>query len=124
MLEYDNVHRLSDGKVSWKFILVFLYFYPSFLQLRDRDREQLKESFSAINSAIDSVRQQCQEYIVSDVDLRERLRIEGKLLIMDMYKNYFNKFANKDFTRNREKYVRYEPKVLESIIDNFFENRL
>lgn len=41
-----------------------------------------------------------------------------------MYKNYFNKFANKDFTRNREKYVRYEPKVLESIIDNFFENRL
>ncbi|CAF1085349.1 unnamed protein product [Rotaria sordida] len=106
MLEYDNVNRLSDGK------------------LRDRDREQLKESFASVNIAIDNLRQQCQEYIVSDVDLRYQLRTEGKMLIMDMFKTYYNKFANKDFTKNREKYIRYDPRMLESIIDNFFENRL
>ncbi|CAF3508067.1 unnamed protein product [Rotaria socialis] len=104
MLEYDNVNRLSDGK------------------LRDRDREQLKESFATLNAAIDNLRQQCQEYIVSDVDLRDRLRTEGKLLIMDMFRTYYNKFSNKDFTRNREKYIRYDPRILESIIDNFFEH--
>ncbi|CAF3073853.1 unnamed protein product, partial [Rotaria sp. Silwood2] len=106
MLEYDNVNRLSDGK------------------LRDRDREQLKDSFTSVNTAIDNLRLQCQEYIVSDVDLRDRLKKEGKMLIMDMFKTYYNKFANKDFTRNREKYIRYDPRTLESIIDNFFENRL
>ncbi|CAF3837405.1 unnamed protein product [Rotaria sp. Silwood1] len=106
MLEYDNVHRLSDGK------------------LRLRDREQLKDSFASVNTAIDNLRQQCQEYIVSDVDLRDRLRKEGKMLIMDMFRTYYNKFANKDFTRNREKYTRYDPITLETIIDNFFEHHL
>ncbi len=123
MLEYDNVNRLSDGKVC---IASLFFFYSRLrnIQLRDRDREQLKESFSAVNTAIDNLRQQCQEYIVSDVDLRERLRTEGKMLIMEMYQNYYSKFSNKDFTKNREKYIRYDPTILQLTIDNFFENRL
>ena len=84
----------------------------------------MKESFAAVNLAIDNLRQQCQEYIVSDVDLRDRLRSEGKMLIMNMYKTYYNKFANKDFTRHREKYIRYDPAMLQLTIDNFFENSL
>ncbi len=108
-----------------KLVLIFQFFsFISHIQLRDRDREQLKESFSSINSAIDNLRQQCQEYIVSDVDLRDRLRTEGKTLIMEMFKTYYNKFANKDFTKNREKYIRYDPSILELTIENFFENRL
>jgi exocyst complex component 7 len=94
------------------------------LQLRERDRDQLKESFAAVNAAIDLLRSQCQEYIVSDVDLRDRLRHEGKTLIMDMFRMYYNKFSQKDFTRHREKYVRYDPPTLELIIENFFEHRL
>jgi len=93
-----------------------------FFKLRDRDREQLKDSFSSVNSAIDNLRQQCQEYIISDVDLRERLRTEGKNLIMEMFKTYYNKFANKDFTRNRDKYIRYDPPNLQLIIEHFFEH--
>ena len=84
----------------------------------------MKDSFAAVNAAIDNLRQQCQEYIVSDVDLRERLRLEGKTLIMEMFQVYYNKFANKDFTRHREKYIRYDPATLSATIDNFFEHRL
>jgi exocyst complex protein 7 len=83
----------------------------------------LKESFSSVNTAIDTIRQQCQEYIVSDVDLRDRLRNEGKTLIVEMFKRYYEKFAHKDFTRHREKYIRYEPRTLELIIESFFEQR-
>jgi hypothetical protein len=43
---------------------------------------------------------------------------------MEMFKTYYNKFANKDFTKNREKYIRYDPSILELTIENFFENRL
>jgi exocyst complex component 7 len=92
--------------------------------LRDRDREQLKDSFSSVNTAIDNLRQQCQEYIISDVDLRDCLRNEGKQLIMNMFQVYYNKFSTKDFTRHREKYIRYDPATLEFTIDNFFEHRL
>ena len=43
---------------------------------------------------------------------------------MDLYKTYYNKFANKDFTRHRDKYIRYDSATLELIIDSFFENRV
>ncbi|CAF4976113.1 unnamed protein product, partial [Rotaria magnacalcarata] len=104
MLEYDNNNRLSDAK------------------LRDRDRETLKESFSLVNTAIDTIRQQSEQYIVSDADLRNRLRNEGKNIIVELYKNYYNKFAHKDFTKNREKYIRYEPRQLEIAIGKLFEH--
>ena len=74
-----------------------------------------------MNNAIDTIRQQCEQYIVSDVDLRDRLRNEGKNLILDLFQRYYDKFANKDFTKHREKYVRYEPRTLGLIIENFFE---
>ncbi|CAF0977096.1 unnamed protein product [Rotaria sordida] len=105
MFEYDNNNRISDTK------------------LRDRDREQLKESFSSVNTAIDTIRQQCEQYIVSDVVLRKRLRDEGKKLILELFKKYYDKFAHKDFTKHREKYIRYDPVALERIIDNVFEHR-
>ena len=43
---------------------------------------------------------------------------------MDMFKTYYNKFANKDFTRNREKYIRYDPANLQLTIEHFFEHHL
>jgi len=43
---------------------------------------------------------------------------------MEMFTTYYNKFSNKDFTRHREKYIRYDPNILELTIENFFEHRL
>jgi len=58
------------------------------------------------------------------MDLRERLRNEGKNLILTMYRNYYQRFSVKDFTKNREKYIRYEPQILQLTIENFFESHL
>ncbi|CAF0808113.1 unnamed protein product [Didymodactylos carnosus] len=103
MLEYDNSQRLPDTK------------------LREKDREQLKDSFNHVNSAIDSLRSQCQEYIISDIDLRHRLRQDGKAEILESFRKYYQKFAHKEFTKNPNKYLRYSPETLERIIDEFFE---
>ncbi|CAF4358676.1 unnamed protein product, partial [Adineta steineri] len=43
-----------------------------------RDREQLKESFASTNTVVNNLRQQDQEYIISDIDLRDSLRNERK----------------------------------------------
>ncbi len=75
-----------------------------------------------MNNSVDNIRQQCEQYIVSDVDLRDRLRSEGKKTVLDLFQRYYEKFAHKDFTKHREKYVRYDPKTLGVIIDNFFEH--
>jgi hypothetical protein len=41
---------------------------------------------------------------------------------MELFKKYYDKFSNKDFTRHRDKYIRYDPRTLELIIENFFEH--
>ncbi|CAF1166411.1 unnamed protein product [Rotaria sp. Silwood1] len=122
--EEDFKTSLKDYTRCYTPLVIAIQQMLEYDNLRLRDREQLKDSFASVNTAIDNLRQQCQEYIVSDVDLRDRLRKEGKMLIMDMFRTYYNKFANKDFTRNREKYTRYDPITLETIIDNFFEHHL
>ncbi len=119
MLEYDNNNRIPDTKVRSFYLPVLSL---DIIQLRDRERELLKDSFSSVNTAIDTIRQQCEEYVVSDIDLRDSLRNEGKNTIMELFQTYYNKFANKDFTKNREKYIRYEPRTLELIIESFFEH--
>jgi exocyst complex component 7 len=103
-------------------LLFFFFFFLLFdyFQLRDRDREKLKECFSSINSTIETIGQQCAQFIISDVDLRKCLRDESKRSIIDVFKSFYNKFAQKDFTKHREKYIRFEPAKLETIIENFF----
>jgi exocyst complex component 7 len=80
----------------------------------------VKESFAAVNSAIDAIKQQCEKYLTSDVELRQRLRQESKRAILDEFKKFYEKFAHKEFTKHREKYIRYEPPQFESILENFF----
>ncbi|CAF0979509.1 unnamed protein product [Adineta steineri] len=103
MFDYDDLHHLSD------------------LQLREHDREQLKTSFSMVNAAIDTLRQQHLEYTVDDVLLRDQLRTQSKRIILDKFQIFYTKFAHKHFTHNPDKYLRYNPSMLDNIIDAFFE---
>ncbi|CAF4330534.1 unnamed protein product [Adineta steineri] len=103
MFDYDDLHHLSD------------------LQLREHDREQLKTSFSMVNAAIDTLRQQHLEYTVNDVLLRDQLRTQSKRVILDKFQIFYTKFAHKHFTHNPDKYLRYNPLMLDNIIDTFFE---
>ncbi|CAF1247330.1 unnamed protein product [Rotaria sordida] len=104
MLNYDNMNHLSGS------------------QLSESDRNQLKTSFSAVNTAIDTLRQQNQEYIIDDIQIRDHLRSESKKLVLDMFKTYYTKFTQNNFFSKSEKYLRYNPLTLESVIDGFFEH--
>ncbi|CAF4357435.1 unnamed protein product, partial [Rotaria socialis] len=90
--------------------------------LKEGDREVLKASFAKVNEIIDTLRNQNQQYIVDDAHLRHYLRTESKKMILEPFKTYYNQFAHIDFTQNPEKYKRYTPPMLESIIDSFFEH--
>ena len=75
-----------------------------------------------MNTAIDGLREQCSRCLVNDVNLRERLRKESKECIVKPFRDFFEKFAQKDFTKNRDKYIRYEPQDVEKMIENFFDD--
>ncbi|CAF4012500.1 unnamed protein product [Rotaria magnacalcarata] len=90
--------------------------------LKEGDREVLKASFTKVNEIIDTLRNQNQQYTVDDAHQRHYLRTESKKKVLEPFKTYYNQFAHIDFTQNSEKYKRYNPPMLESIIDSFFEH--
>lgn len=73
-----------------------------------------------MNGLIDNLCRQNQEYIIEDEQLRSQLRTESKKLFLDSFKAYHKKYAHKNFTQHPEKYLRYDPSMLESMVDSFF----
>ena len=55
------------------------------------------------------------------LELRESLRRDNKEYICPKYNSFYDKYANVQFTKNPEKYVRYTPAEVSSRIDNFFD---
>jgi exocyst complex protein 7 len=74
-----------------------------------------------VNAAIDAFRREHQQLLVDDVQLRDQLRAESSKLVLDMYEAYHTRFAHMQFTRNPEKYIRYNPSTLKRIIESLFE---
>ncbi|CAF3822552.1 unnamed protein product [Rotaria sordida] len=103
-------------------VLSFMEGLLDYEDLSESDRNQLKTSFSTVNGAIDTLRQQNQEYIIDDIQIRDHLRSESKKLVLDMFKTYYTKFTQNNFFSKSEKYLRYNPLTLESVIDGFFEH--
>ena len=91
------------------------------LKLSERDRQQIKQSFLAVNSLIDILRQRNSKHIIDDVQLRDQLRNEIKGTILHTFTNGYNRFSQMKFTRNTERYLRYSPLMLQSIIEHLFE---
>ena len=40
--------------------------------------------------------------------------------MVETFNKFYEKFSPKDFTKNRDKYVRYKPQDLEATIDKLF----
>ncbi|CAF3522384.1 unnamed protein product [Rotaria sp. Silwood1] len=76
-------HKIDSGKFAFYGLLSIIQWFRKskavfikLYQLNECDRNKLKASFSTVNTAIDTIRQQNQEYIIDDVQLRNHLRTE------------------------------------------------
>ncbi|CAF4575184.1 unnamed protein product [Rotaria sp. Silwood1] len=102
-------HKIDSGKFAFYGLLSIIQWFRKskavfikLYQLNECDRNKLKASFSTVNTAIDTIRQQNQEYIIDDVQLRNHLRTESKKNVLDMFKTYYTKFAHKNFSQKPE----------------------
>ncbi|CAL8096519.1 unnamed protein product [Orchesella dallaii] len=90
-------------------------------KLRDRDRQIIKDKFAAFNKEIGEISRLQQLYAVPDTELRNSLRKASRDYICTKYKDFFEKYANVQFTKNVEKYVKHQPEDVASLIENFFD---
>nr|CAH0105357.1 unnamed protein product [Daphnia galeata] len=90
-------------------------------RLREKDKALIKEKFSTLNKEFEELSREQRGYSVPDVELRESLKRDNKEYILPKYQAFFDKYSNAQFSKHSEKYIKYSPAQISSVIDTFFD---
>lgn len=88
--------------------------------LTSKDRDAVKERFKMFNTEFDESIRACKTLNVIDGELRQSLTNEIRSIIVPLYSRFYDKYVNTDFTKNKEKYIKYSKEGLEKAIWDSF----
>ena len=74
-----------------------------------------------LNKEFEELSREQRSYSVPDVELRESLKRDNKEYILPKYQAFFDKYSNAQFSKHSEKYIKYSPAQISSVIDTFFD---
>jgi hypothetical protein len=89
--------------------------------LSKNQREDVKDKFKSFNNAIDERHEIEKKYAVPDTDLRIQVIKEIKKVILPLYGRFYDKYLEIEFAKNPQKYIKYDKKALDELIDKFFD---
>lgn len=93
-------------------------------KLKDKDRAVVKEKFASFNKEFDEGCKNQRMISVPDVLLREGLKRDNSETVVPHYNAFYELYAEVEFAKNREKYVRYTPHHLSQLLNNLFDDRV
>lgn len=93
-------------------------------KLKDKDRTIVKEKFANFNKEFDDSCKNQRNISVPDVLLREGLKRDNSETVVPHYNAFYELYAEVEFAKNREKYVRYTPHHLSQLLNNLFDDRI
>lgn len=93
-------------------------------KLKDKDRAIVKEKYSNFNKEVDEQVKNQRGISVPDLLLREGLKRDNLEAVIPPYHAFYELYADCDFAKNREKYVRYTPHHLSTLLNNLFDDRV
>lgn len=100
-------YLISDGKVL-----------PE--KMQDKERYAIKDKFCGFNEEVEKVFGTQSECSVLDVNLREALKRDNKEHVLPMYNTFYKTLSKLNWTKSRRKYMKYTPKELADMLDQFF----
>lgn len=89
--------------------------------LQETRTKSIKDRFAAFNKEFQELYRLNRTYAVPDLELRTQVREDCKREFLSHYRQFYSYYTNQDFSKNKEKYVKYTPELLASMIDQFFE---
>ncbi|XP_044734311.1 exocyst complex component 7 [Chrysoperla carnea] len=90
-------------------------------KLRDKDRALVKEKFAAFNKELEEMSKVQRGYSIPDVELRESLKRDIKEHILPKYDAFYCLYCNVQFTKNADKYLKYNTAQVSALIDCLFD---
>ncbi|KAI8901620.1 Cullin repeat-like-containing domain protein [Globomyces pollinis-pini] len=103
----DNA-KINDGKIE--------------KVLTKAQREIIKDKFKNFNKDFEEIYTTQKAYAIPDVELRASVIKEVKAILCPMYNRFYDRYTtNIEFTKNIDKYVKYNKEELSSQVDKFFD---
>merc|ERR1719187_2466959 len=90
-------------------------------KLSDKYCRIIKDKFSGFNKEIEDISSTQKHYSIPDVELRESLKRDNKEYILPKYNSFYEKYANVQFSKNTDKYIKYSPAQVSGLIESFFD---
>ncbi|EDV27966.1 uncharacterized protein TRIADDRAFT_53055 [Trichoplax adhaerens] len=84
-------------------------------------RQIIKDRFKAFNTGFEEVQRIQQHYSIPDEQLRNNIRKENIDTVVPLYEAFLQKHGNSQFTKNRDKYVKYSVQDLVNALSTFFD---
>ncbi|XP_059281420.1 exocyst complex component EXO70C1-like [Lycium ferocissimum] len=82
----------------------------------------VKERFKNFNAMFDEIHRTQSTWVVSDEQLQSELRVSISALVIPAYRSFFGRFRQYlDNPKQAEKYIKYQPEDIETLIDDFFD---
>ncbi|KAI8928584.1 Cullin repeat-like-containing domain protein [Entophlyctis helioformis] len=89
--------------------------------LSKAQRETIKDKFKAFNKDFDELFQTQKAYAIPDVELRAQVVKEVKQVLLPMYNRFHDRYTEVEFSKNKEKYIKYDKDALAQTLDKFFD---
>ncbi|CAL1548455.1 unnamed protein product [Lymnaea stagnalis] len=91
------------------------------VKLKDKERQNIKDKFTGFNKELDEIYKVQKTYAMPDSELRATLIAENKEYMVPRYTLFFTKYNNLNFTKNRGKYIKYQPSDVSTLLEKFFD---
>lgn len=91
-------------------------------RVKEKERSILKERFSGFNKELDEACKTQRGISVPDVILREGLKRDNAENIIPQYHAFFESYADVNFSKTPEKYVKYKPQEVGAMLGNLFDD--
>ncbi|KAF9195031.1 exocyst complex component exo70 [Haplosporangium sp. Z 767] len=100
--------------------------------LNSNQRQMVKDKFKNFNHDFDELWKTQKQYSIPDVDLRAMVLKDIHQVMIPMYDKFLTKYASSsgghggaatmEFTKNVQKYIRYDVSMVKDMVNQFFTN--
>ncbi|XP_068269712.1 exocyst complex component 7 isoform X9 [Nyctibius grandis] len=91
------------------------------VKLKDKERQMIKERFKGFNDGLEELCKIQKAWAIPDMEQRDKIRRAQKTIVKETYGAFLNRYGNVPFTKNPEKYIRYQVDQVGEMIEKLFD---
>ncbi|KAM6240549.1 exocyst complex component 7 isoform 11-T11 [Spheniscus humboldti] len=91
------------------------------VKLKDKERQMIKERFKGFNDGLEELCKIQKAWAIPDMEQRDKIRRAQKTIVKETYGAFLSRYGNVPFTKNPEKYIKYQVDQVGDMIEKLFD---